>query len=216
MKLPPPRKKATAFKTASVVKSTLLVAIGVCCLNQFTLSDHALKLASVGNIAQDSKKRVLREFVDCSTTPGAHDIKKKKNRPSNEGFKPCALLFFGLARQFRHVVLPSIRKNILEVAGNGRCDIYLHNYNTTSISNPRTGESDNVIDPNEVYDLTSNVVMDTTEDFLAKRNMSYYAAPHMRPHKRLGWDQTALENMYKQVNTKRKLHRTEDCSDCGN
>lgn len=145
--------------------------------------------------------RRLQEFVDCTVVKRRESLPRDKSleHDSNSGItKPCALLFFGLAKQFREVVLPSIRENILQVSDNARCDIYLHNYNITTTINPRTGEFDNVLHPEEVYDLTDNVITDTTEDFLAKRNMKYYADANMKPFRSLGWDRTALENMYKQ------------------
>jgi len=125
--------------------------------------------------------------------PKSHDVRSGQDRP-------CALLFFGLAKQFRSIVSPSIQKYILEVSENGRRDIFVHNYNVTESNNPRAGEQNTTIDPTEIYDLTKseNIVMETVDELLRQRDMEYYAHSDFQPDERLGWDHTALENMYKQ------------------
>ena len=50
----------------------------------------------------------------------------------------CALLFFGLAKKFQEIVLPTISSSILK--HNPECDVYVHTYNVTSVSNPRNNE----------------------------------------------------------------------------
>lgn len=144
------------------------------------------------------------KIAGCSTmlpmeNPRRYDV-ALRNRSIPPEKKPCALLFFGLAKQFRSIVLPSIQKYILEVSENGRCDIFIHNYNVTTSVNPRAGEHNNVIDPTEVYDLTKpeNIVIETIEDFLRQRDMKFYAHSKFKPYRSLGWDRTAFENMYKQ------------------
>jgi hypothetical protein len=86
--------------------------------------------------------------------------------------KDCALLFFGLAKKFKKLVLPSIRKYILNY--NPNCDIYAHTYDLHKITNPRNGEKNNVVHPLEVYSLTNNVVLDTLESVSKVRNFEYY------------------------------------------
>lgn len=183
-----------------------VVPLAIVCLvvSQFTLSTKINLPASPSteDAPETTSGRRLDEFAGCPSFPRPQRPEKSKTSAGgSEDPKPCALLFFGLPKQFRDVVLPSIRENILEISDNGRCDIYLHTYNITRTINPRTGEFDNELDPTEVLSLTDNVVMDTTEQFLAKRDMKYYAGPNMKPYRSLGWDRTALENMYKQVSS---------------
>lgn len=152
--------------------------------------------------ATNNERRILPEFVNCSVVPRSQSPKNLEFLANDhvETSKPCALLFFGLAKQFRKTVLPSIQHRILGVSNNSRCDIYLHNYNLTYTTNPRNGEMNVTVDPNEVYDLTDNVIMDTNEDFLAARNMTYYTQEGMMPtRKAFTWLPVSLVNMYKQV-----------------
>eukprot|EP00547_Thalassionema_nitzschioides_P007103 CAMPEP_0194210234 /NCGR_PEP_ID=MMETSP0156-20130528/8108_1 /TAXON_ID=33649 /ORGANISM="Thalassionema nitzschioides, Strain L26-B" /LENGTH=366 /DNA_ID=CAMNT_0038937557 /DNA_START=33 /DNA_END=1130 /DNA_ORIENTATION=- len=83
--------------------------------------------------------------------------------------KKCALLFFGLVKEYRELILPSIRRNILEL--NPHCDIFLHTYNLTNIPiSDRSGETEeSPLAVDEAYLLTENVTMDTLSEFWAKR-----------------------------------------------
>ena len=104
----------------------------------------------------------MHQFQDDSEKP-----KSETERVKGMGKPSCALLFFGLVKQFANVVLPSIRENIL--AYNPSCDVYAHTYNLTSISSPRNSENDCPVLVEEVYLLTSNVAIDTISDFEHKR-----------------------------------------------
>ena len=164
---------------------------------------------SVGS-SNENDNRQIQAISGCSSVLPAEIrrlIPQRFDDPSEK--KPCALLFFGLAKQFRSIVLPSIQKYILDVSENGRCDIFVHNYNVTMSVNPRAGEhyGAGAIDPLEVYDLTKdeNVVLETIEDFLRQRNMKFYAHVNLKPPRSLGWDRTAFENMYKQWHSIEKV-----------
>jgi len=107
----------------------------------------------------------------------------------------CALLFFGLAKEFRKTVLPSIREHIL--AHNRGCDVFAHTYNVSETSNPRNSEAHQKLNVSEVFDLTSNVVMDTEDDFRRARNVAHYRK--LFPHKERTWVYpTSMDNMIKQ------------------
>ena len=67
----------------------------------------------------------------------------------------CALLFFGLFRDFRALALPSIQRNVL--AHNSHCDIYLHTYNISSVH------------PEDAFLLTNNVSISTMDEFWDQR-----------------------------------------------
>ena len=50
----------------------------------------------------------------------------------------CALVFFGIVKQFDDVVLPSIRRYL--TGTNPRCDTYAHTYDVQSVNNTLNGE----------------------------------------------------------------------------
>ena len=87
---------------------------------------------------------------------------------NEEGAQGCALLFFGLPRNFKDFCLPSIRKHILE--HNKDCDIFVHTYNKTS----EGGSLGGAVNPGDVFELANNVVMDTEAEFQTARDLSYY------------------------------------------
>ena len=134
------------------------------------------RVLAEGSIVQDGDDEALLEATapESRRGRGMHQTQDDSEKPKSEtervggmGEPSCALLFYGLVKQFAHVVLPSIRENIL--AYNPSCDVYAHTYNLTSISSPRNSENDCPVLVEEVYSLTSNVVMDTISDFEHKR-----------------------------------------------
>ena len=84
----------------------------------------------------------------------------------------CALLFFGLAKNFNELVFPSVKRFILTT--NPRCDIYAHTYDIKEITNPRNNELHTKINPMEVYSMTSNVVVDTLNSVEKHIDFDYY------------------------------------------
>ena len=106
----------------------------------------------------------------------------------------CALLFFGVPRLFRNVVLPSIQKYILEA--NPDCDVFVHTCNITTLSVLRNNEQNGTLIPTDVYGLNPNAAMiENMESFYAQRNLSYF-----RKHHYLGWGPCcgSTDNMVKQ------------------
>ena len=101
----------------------------------------------------------------------------------------CALLFFGLPKQFRSTVLPSIRTHIL--ASNAACAVYAHTYNISKVTTLRNGERAAPIFAAEVRALTPNVTMDSIE-----------AIPHdlarFRRYDRVWRNAESMDNMVKQ------------------
>lgn len=97
--------------------------------------------------------------------------------------KKCALLFFGLVKDYRELILPSIRRNILEL--NPRCDIFLHTYNITNVPmNARSAETmGSPIRVDDAYLLTDNIVTDTITEFWDKRGkiVNYTQKHHHEP-----------------------------------
>ena len=113
--------------------------------------------------------------------------------------KPCALLFFGLAKQFRSLILPSIEQYILSIPANEQCDIFAHTYDVTEVvGKSHKNETGIIINPKEIYDLTSNVVMDTEEEFQSARRFKKLMNGIYKPTRRMGWSTESLGNMYRQ------------------
>ena len=101
----------------------------------------------------------------------------------------CALLFFGLPKHFKDIVLPSIRSEIL--AHNPGCDVFAHTYNVTTITTARNGEKAAAIHPDEVFALTRNVVVD--EPHALPRDLEHY-----HPYVGYDWTRQQMDNMIKQ------------------
>jgi hypothetical protein len=104
----------------------------------------------------------------------------------------CALLFFGLAKHFNDIVLPSIQKYILDM--NPDCDIYAHTYDIKEITNPRNNEKNSPVNPLEVYSMTKNVVLDTLDSVSKVRDFKYYR----RFRQSGGLHPYSMDNMIKQ------------------
>jgi len=104
----------------------------------------------------------------------------------------CALLFFGLAKHFNDIVLPSIQKYILDV--NPDCDIYAHTYDIKEITNPRNNEKNSPVHPLEVFSMTKNVVLDTLDSVSKVRDFKYYR----RFRQSKGVHPYSMDNMIKQ------------------
>jgi hypothetical protein len=108
----------------------------------------------------------------------------------------CALLFFGLPREFKRFVLPSIQRNLLEI--NPHCDIFIHTYNISTLSNPRNGEWKSSIDVSQVFLLTPNhghVMVESVDSFYRMRNLTFYGQYH---HNGWGKSVESTNNMIKQ------------------
>mmetsp|Transcript_59 Transcript_59/g.63 ORF Transcript_59/g.63 Transcript_59/m.63 type:complete len:395 (+) Transcript_59:36-1220(+) len=121
--------------------------------------------------------------------------------PRNNNPK-CALLFFGLVKEFEHHVYPSIVKNILYP--NPHCDVFLHTYNITSTPvNKRNLETNqSPLNVSEALLLTSRdrIAFETEESFNAKR-MDVMERTRKNYHR--GWGGCCLshDNMIKQWNS---------------
>ena len=89
---------------------------------------------------------------------------------------PCALLFFGLARSFKAVAMPSILEHVVSV--NSGCDLFAHTYNVSSTTNrnPINKEINAPIFPDDVQLLSPRLtlVTDTEQDFHRARNVTHF------------------------------------------
>ena len=109
----------------------------------------------------------------------------------------CAVLFFGLVKSFKGLVLPKIRQHVL--GPNSNCDVFVHSYNISSISNARNGEYDAEIRPEQARLLGGTLVLDTAAQFEAARNLSYFR--EFFPQHLVAWNNsypTPADNMIKQ------------------
>ena len=120
--------------------------------------------------------------------------------------KHCAILFFGLTKEFTNLVYPSIQRNILEVNGGSDCDIYVHTYNITNVPyNPRSLEvNGSEVHIDEVFTMTENVSLTSMEEFwqvrgdFVERTKQYY-------HKKWGQCCISHTNMIKQWHSIHKV-----------
>lgn len=96
----------------------------------------------------------------------------------------CALLFFGLPRAFKDLVLPSIQKNLINPNAQYHCDVFVHYYHQTEEKQGRLNQGGK-LDPTEirllekaVHDSASTAkapplvifTADTEADFWSVRN----------------------------------------------
>lgn len=113
--------------------------------------------------------------------------------------QPCALLFFGLMKEFESTVLPSIRQNILQY--NSQCDVFLHTFNITHVPlNPRNSEFKNsTIDLSEAFSLTTkdHIIFESMDSFYEKRQ---HILNQTRKNYHRDWGSCCLshDNMIKQ------------------
>ncbi len=87
----------------------------------------------------------------------------------------CALLFFGVVKQF-DIVLPTIRQHVLNV--NPNCTVFVHTYNIRTVTNPRNKEVDAPISPQDAFKLSSNVMFENTSNVNVVKYRPYF--PHNR------------------------------------
>jgi hypothetical protein len=98
----------------------------------------------------------LSGFVQQETSPIASQLLHGIGQLDPKSWQPyhspdrCALLFFGLPRAFREMVLPSIVRNLLIPNARHQCDIYVHffkQYKEQAGRKNKGGE----IDPREIF-----------------------------------------------------------------
>jgi hypothetical protein len=81
---------------------------------------------------------------------GQLEPKSWKTFYGNPDLGRCALCFFGLARAYRSMVLPSIIRNLLIPNARHNCDIYVHYYQQYEEVAGRKNRGGKV-DPNEIF-----------------------------------------------------------------
>lgn len=80
----------------------------------------------------------------------------------------CAILFFGLPRSFKDMVLPSLKKNLLTPNARYNCDYFVHYYYRTEEPEGRANNGGK-LNPTEILDL-EKAVKDTAAATTTKAN----------------------------------------------
>ena len=152
----------------------------------------------------DPTRHLINASSDINAAVSANNSSFSLSMTSSTSFAPqCALLFFGLPRNFKRIILPSIKEYILSY--NKNCDVFLHSYNVTSISNPLSQENNTKLNINEVFLLTQNATLERVEDFWELRNDTVLRFRTMFPEG-LGWDYpSSMDNMVKQWHSLEKV-----------
>lgn len=122
--------------------------------------------------SQRRRHRILPKLENCSAAyPVDNNIEDATTTTITSERHPCALLFFGLAKNFKDLVYPSIRDNILRA--NPHCDVFAHTYNISVLKSHRNQGHGNVINASEIHLLTRNVKMETIEEMKAQHNTTH-------------------------------------------
>ena len=93
----------------------------------------------------------------------APPISEQPTITANITIQPCALLFFGLPRSYKEMVLPSIVRNILIPNARHQCDIYVHYYHQHAEKAGR-GNRGGAIDPTDIL-LLKKAGIDVAKDY---------------------------------------------------
>ena len=140
---------------------------------QYTYRENDARLGNERSVAQfqyqqsfhnpetdDDIRPWLSGFVQQQTKDGAaqllHRVGQldKKSWQAFSSPKRCALVFFGLPRAYREMVLPSIIQNILIPNARHQCDIYVHFFLQYS-EKPGRKNKGGTVDPQDVFLLES-------------------------------------------------------------
>jgi len=148
--------------------SLVLLSI-VSCLSIYVytlrIKNHAIE---VKEVMLPSVLMPAKRNDSNNTKPAEH---KNETLPESQDSKkkPCALLFFGLVKDFKDLALPAIHRNIIDP--NPSCDVFLHTYDIDKVpENKRNKEVSGArIYPSDAYLLTPNVIIESTKSFDQKR-----------------------------------------------
>jgi len=149
----------------------------------------------IADIGLETSYELLSDRLPINNPVINHDeiITKDSDDPH------CALLFFGLPRQFKSIVYPTIKKYVIDP--NQNCKIFVHAYNVTQANEARSGTSTGHVNIEELKLLTlsfdeSQVLLETEEQFLNQRNLTFFRQFHPRPS---AWSYpSSIDNMIRQ------------------
>ncbi len=101
------------------------------CLSMYvytrSIKNHAIE---VKEVTLPSVLMSAKRNDSNNTKPAEH---KNEILPESQDSKkkPCALLFFGLVKDFKDLALPAIQRNIIDP--NPSCDVFLHTYDIDKV-----------------------------------------------------------------------------------
>jgi hypothetical protein len=108
----------------------------------------------------------------------------------------CAIMFFGLPRSFKSLVLPSIVRNIVKPNLQYHCDYYVHYYNT-SFENPgRSSVAGGPVNPQEIFLLNNAIRQVTNEYNIRQSSLSSNYSITPTPH--IAFAETSDDEFYRQ------------------
>ena len=159
---------------------------------------------SQGNLSDTSHLQLSRFRLGGSSMPfetGVTDSILSETGSTKRQEKACALLFFGIGRNFKDIAFPSIQQHILDA--NPSCDIFVHTYNDTEAQGSRKnmggeGENTDSIYASEMLLLTdrSKIMFETEKEFRHQRDLDFYRALFPMPS---SWDYPlSMDNMIRQ------------------
>lgn len=119
----------------------LVAFIGLICAAQYAVQSwiSALETESSSNLPSS-----LLSFTHDGGVIHGNDGPLLARRVAAANEKPpgrpgCAVLFFGLPRSFRTLVLPSVVRNVIATNRRHECDFFVHYYNITAETAGRSG-----------------------------------------------------------------------------
>lgn len=180
-----PSFPATILKAKGILKTGIFVSLVTVVSSWLLFLSYATPL---------SKHNDLSSQVDAISF---EELEIGNENDANP--KKCALLFFGLLKDFKTLSLPTIKKNI--IAPNPSCDVFLHTYDIEAAPlNKRNKErSSTIINVSDSFLLTHNVTCDTNETFFEKRG-DFIDHSRKYHYKGPAWGECCLshDNMIKQ------------------
>jgi hypothetical protein len=90
----------------------------------------------------------------------------------------CAILFFGLPRSYKSLVLPSIMENVVKPNLRHGCDYFVHFYNVSLETSGRSSLHGGEVYPSDVY-LLKTVIRTMVDEFNHNRTGPVLSMPHV-------------------------------------
>jgi len=168
----------------------------------------AFKASVLFNLSMQSSLPPPNDEPNVQKRSALGSVLKPVQQSAHES-EPCALLFFGLAKEFKSTILPSIQKQIIQ--HNQHCDIFLHTYNITEVPrNVRNGETGSSrMNVAEAYLLVTNnsaidvdvddhIIIESIDSFYNKRGQDLNRT--RKNFHNISWGQCCVshDNMIKQ------------------
>lgn len=128
-------------------------------------------LEGSGRLEPKSWRRIFRNHLHKDEERTPQGLRGTNERPSIPDSDRCALLFFGLNRSYKTMVLPSIVENILRPNARHRCDVYVHFYEQDSDAPGRRNDGGKLF--SEDIFLLKEAALSTARHYRKQFNNSY-------------------------------------------